>query len=77
MKLETNSNTVLFTKLARPSKQRKNFCEFSSIQAIVQLWLHLKQLDNKQWVKTLSTNSKLARWWVILHSEKNNNTMLV
>ena len=44
---------------------------------IVQLWLLLKQQANKQWVKTLSTHSKLACWWVILYSEKNNNTMLV
>ena len=63
--------------LAWPSRQGKNFCEFSSIQAIVQLWLLLKQQANKQWVKTLSTHSKLACWWVILYSEKNSNTMLV
>ena len=32
----------------------------------------LKQQANKQWVKTLSTHSKLAGWWVILYSEKKN-----
>ena len=47
-------------------------CEFSSIQAIVQLRLLLKQQANKQWVKTLSTHLKLACWWVILYSEKKN-----
>ena len=41
------------------------------------MWLLLKQQANKQWVKTLPTHSKLACWWVILYSEKNNNTMLV
>ena len=41
------------------------------------MWLLLKQQANKQWVKTLSTQSKLACWWIILYSEKNNNTMLV
>ena len=41
------------------------------------MWLLLKQQANKQWVKTLSAHSKLACWWVILNSEKNNNTMLV
>ena len=61
MLLKTNSNTVLFTKLARPSGQRKNFCKFSSIQTIVQLWLLLKQQANKQWKKTRTTHSKLAR----------------
>ena len=66
-------NTVLFTKLAWPSRQRKSFCEFSSIQAIVQLWLPLKQQANKQWVKTLSTHSKLACWWVNLYSEKKKH----
>ena len=70
--LRTNSNTVLFTKLAWPSGQRKkNFPVFE------QLWLLLKQQANKQWVKALSTHSKLACWWVILYSEKNNNTKLV
>ena len=34
------------------------------------MWLLLKQQANKQWVKTLSTHSKLARWWVVLYSEK-------
>ena len=62
-------NTVLFTKLAWSSRERKNFCKFSCIQGIVQLWLLLKQQANKQWVKTLSTHSKLACWWVILYSE--------
>ena len=41
------------------------------------MWLLLKQQANKQWVKTLSTHSKLACWWVALYSEKNNNTRLV
>ena len=63
--------------MAWPSKQLKNFCKFSSIQAIVQLWLLLTQQANKQWVKTLSTHSKLVCWWVVLYSEKNYNTMLV
>ena len=40
------------------------------------MWLLLKQQANKQWVKTLSTHSKLACWWFILYSEKNNNIML-
>ena len=65
-------NTVLFTKLAWPSRERKNVCEFSSIRAIVQLWLLLKQQANKQWVKTLSTHSKLPCRWVVLYSEKNS-----
>ena len=41
-------NTVLFIKLAWPSRRLKNFCKFSYIQAIVQLWLLLKQQANKQ-----------------------------
>ena len=36
------------------------------------MWLLLKQQANKQWVKTLSTHSKLACWWVILYSEKKH-----
>ena len=40
-------NTVFFHQVAWPSRQRKNFREFPNIQAIVQLWLLLKQQANK------------------------------
>ena len=39
------------------------------------MWLLLKQQANKQWVKTLSTHSKLACWWVILYSEKKTSCL--
>ena len=51
----------MFLYLSSPKWTAKKVLQiFSSIQAIVQLWLLLKQQANKQWVKTLSTHSKLA-----------------